>query len=160
MSRHREMKNAQARVNEAVARLVQHAEAFGGYGPIACSLVDEWHEFDQLRRDFDGDAPASARDTSIAAAKTNLPLKGSMRRTIVQTVVAHHCEYGVGMTCDELEARLRRTHQSVSSGVNGVEAGGWIRDSGQRKKTRSGVKAIVWEPTEAAVKMIKEAGLT
>jgi hypothetical protein len=101
----------------------------------------------------------SARDTSIAAAKTNLPLKGSMRRTIVQTVVAHYCEYRVGMTCAELEARLRKTHQTVSSAVNYAETAGWIRDSGQRKLTPSKAKAIVWEPTEAATTAIKEAGL-
>ena len=118
-----------------------------------------WEVFDQLRRDFDGDAPASARDTSIAAGKTNLPLKGSMRRTIVQTVVAHYCEYRVGMTCAELEARLRKTHQTVSSAVNYAEAAGWIRDSGQRKLTPSKAKALVWEPTEAATTAIKEAGL-
>jgi hypothetical protein len=162
MSRHRELKNAQAAVNEGVEVFLNSLNGPGGSerGMRELNRLGQlWFTFDQLRRDFDGDAPVSARDTSIAAAKTNLPLKGSMRRTIVQTIVAHHCEYRVGMTCAELEARLRKTHQTVSSAVNYAETAGWIRDSGQRKLTPSKAKAIVWEPTEAATTAIKEAGL-
>jgi hypothetical protein len=45
---------------------------------------------------------------------------------------------------------LRRSHQSVSSAVNYAEAHGWIRDSGERRNTQFGRKAIVWVPTDKA----------
>lgn len=164
MSSKRELKEAQQRVNEAVEAWVGVRPwitfASGDPQTIALTKLESaWRDFDTLRRTFDGDAPASARDTSINAAKAKLPSKGSMRRTIVQTLVAHQAQFGTGMTCAELEARLRRSHQTVSPAVNFLEERGWIRDSEKRKKTPLGQPAIVWEPTEAAIEHIRAAGL-
>lgn len=64
-----------------------------------------------------------------------------------------------GLTCDEVEVEMERTHQSISARVNELKNGGWIEDSGERRETRSGAKAIVWTPTEAAKALVDEAGL-
>lgn len=50
-----------------------------------------------------------------------------------------------GWTDDELEQHTGRTHQSVSAARNTLMRKGYIADSGQRRKTRSGNDAIVWK---------------
>lgn len=64
-----------------------------------------------------------------------------------------------GMTCDEVEQRLERTHQSMSARVNQLRDSGWVIDSGLRRKTRSGRDAIVWTPTKAALDLVDRVGL-
>lgn len=64
-----------------------------------------------------------------------------------------------GRTTDEVEEELNRTHQSISARVNALKDAGWIIDSGQRRKTRSGREAIVWTPTQAARDFVNEYGM-
>ena len=66
---------------------------------------------------------------------------------------------GLGLTCDEIEMYLDRTHQSISARINELRDSGWIIDSGKRRKTRSGRAAIVWTPTQAALDLVDRAGL-
>ncbi len=164
MSHHRDLVNAQANLNDAVQAWVIATT----YPEIH---ADEQHEFDEnLRRawlhldtlqlNLDATtAPAVARDTSIRAALTDMPRKGSLRRDVIQTLVAYHSQFDAGMTCDDLERRLRKSHQSMSPRVHELEKGGWIRDSKERKNTRSGQKAIVWRPTDKAIERMREIGL-
>jgi DNA-binding MarR family transcriptional regulator len=56
----------------------------------------------------------------------------------------------IGLTVDQLEQRLARSHQSVSARVNQLMELGWIRDSDVRRPTRSGRRAIVWVLTPQA----------
>ena len=57
-----------------------------------------------------------------------------------------------GATCEEVEAELGRSHQSVSSAVNSLAGGGHIRPMTRpegeevRRKNRSGHLATVWTP--------------
>ena len=51
-------------------------------------------------------------------------------------------------TSDELEYRLGKSHQSVSSALNRLMKKGLIKKSGMTKETRSGSKANLWELTE------------
>ena len=55
-----------------------------------------------------------------------------------------------GITCDEVEVALDRTHQSMSPRVNELRDTGWFVDSGVRRKTRSGRAAVVWTPSQAS----------
>ena len=64
-----------------------------------------------------------------------------------------------GFTCDEVERALDRTHQSISARINELRDTGWIIDSGERRKTRSGRNAVVWTPTQAALDLVDRAGL-
>ena len=53
-----------------------------------------------------------------------------------------------GKTCDEIEAEEGGRHQTISSAVWRVRKKGLATDSGLRRRTRSGRKAIVWIPTK------------
>jgi predicted transcriptional regulator len=59
-----------------------------------------------------------------------------------------------GMTCDEVELLMDGRHQTISARVNELRDKGWIKDSGRKRKTRSGRQAIVWIPTEQARKQL------
>lgn len=167
MSTHRELKAAQLALNEAV-RLWAHLFGMRPHRPDDVLTKDEeqrraeaiLERYDALvaLQSFDGDRPAVARDTSIAAAKTRPPAAGSLRRRIVQAITTHWKLYDTGLTADDLCVRLRRGHASVSSAVSDMETKGWIEDSGQRRETSSKCKAIVWRPTERAMQMIQEGG--
>lgn len=162
VSRHRQLKDAQARVNEAVANVVVNLDPAHGVTVMGderralTTLVQAWREFDQLRRDLDGQAPHANRDTSVNAS---LPRKGYTRRRLLDLLVAHYHHFHDGLTCHELEARTGGTHQNVSPQVNYLETAGWIRNSGRTRMTPSGRDAIVWEPTEAALVAVRDANL-
>ena len=47
-------------------------------------------------------------------------------------------------TCDEIEVGLEGRHQSVSSRIRKGVQDGLIKDSGEKRETRTGRKAIVW----------------
>lgn len=50
-----------------------------------------------------------------------------------------------GLTTDQVQQRMRETHQTVSPRITELRDRGLIKDSGRRRKTRSGRAAIVWE---------------
>lgn len=160
MSRDRDIKNAQAALNEAVGEFVGEIRGshWAGMGRFAL-LVERWDALEQARNDFDGAGPAVGRRTSVNAAKANIPLKGSLRRRIVEAVAVRQREFGVGMTCDQLEVATGARHQSVSPAVSEMERGGWIKDSGEERLTRSNQPAIVWEPTDKLIDRLREIEL-
>lgn len=156
MSHRRELTKAQANLIEAVRRYIDESNY-----ETWSALLDARDEYERVAADLDAAGAASARPTSIAAGKSKLPAKGSLRRGIVTTLVATELEFGAGLTCDQLGVRLRAKHHgTVSSAVNFLEQTGWIRDSGETRDTRSGSPAIVWRPTQRAVDHVKEATLT
>ena len=53
-----------------------------------------------------------------------------------------------GATCDEAQTLLNMTHQSCSPCFTWLSKDGQIYDSGQRRVTRSGRKAIVWRVSD------------
>ena len=55
-----------------------------------------------------------------------------------------------GLTVDQLEQTLNRSHQSVSARVNELRNKGWIVDSGRKRPTRTGRSAIIWVPSQAS----------
>ena len=56
-----------------------------------------------------------------------------------------------GLTTDHVQQRMDGNHQSISPRITQLRDEGWIRDSGERRKTRSGRAATVWQPTPAAI---------
>lgn len=93
---------------------------------------------------LDGPLPHAGTDTSAAAAK-NMKAKAPLLREQVRTAVASHPE---GMTCDEAEIALGLSHQTCSARLNELVARSDIVDSGNRRPTRSGRKAIVYVARE------------
>jgi predicted HTH transcriptional regulator len=48
-------------------------------------------------------------------------------------------------TCDELEITLQGRHQTISSRIRKGVQDGYIKNTGQKRPTRTGRKAIIWE---------------
>lgn len=104
------------------------------------------------------DHPANALgpDTQHHAAATTAMLRSRTRRdVVVQLLLTRRQPWAVGLSCQILEGRLRAEHTTVSSAVNWLLNHGWIEDSGNRKKNRSGRPAIVWQLTPAAIEATK-----
>lgn len=94
-------------------------------------------------------------ETSKEAAALANPVQGSVRRAIV-ALCAHTRPPEAGFTDAQLERRLNRTHQTVSSARNWLVNAGWLQDSGRRFPTPSGRMAVVWELTSAAHRQLTE----
>ncbi len=91
---------------------------------------------------YNGKAPSVAgSDTSEAAADSVQSASGRLRAVVFAHV--KRCGAG-GATCDEVEAALEMRHQTASARVRELVLGGHLRDSGQRRQTRSGRNAAVW----------------
>lgn len=70
-----------------------------------------------------------------------IQVKSSTMRAILYAKICAQAR-----TCDELEQELPHwTHQSVSARINELHKSGYIKDSGERRPTRTGRQAIVWE---------------
>lgn len=156
----REVAEAQQLLNEAVGNaIVQRRNPVLGQTASAWLRVetcyDQWR---RLRNELDGQGLAVARSTSIAAAKSNIMGKQSLRRTILQVIVGHWDHFGWGMTTDEVQGRLRGKHQSVSARISElVNTYGLLVDTGKKAETSSGAKAILWGPTPEAIELVHAA---
>ena len=53
-------------------------------------------------------------------------------------------EQVIGLTADELSARLEMDRWSIQPRTSELKRKGLIRDSGQRRPNRTGKQAIVW----------------
>jgi len=87
------------------------------------------------------DAKPTSRDAGLQA----MP-RSATRRYCVLEAIAIAGERG--RTDDELIVQLGVPHQSVGPRRLELVEGGWIEDSGQRRRTRTGADAIVWVLTE------------
>ena len=154
----REIAEAQQALNEAVGNLLAaFADPVAGRtGSARMRLQFAFDEWTRLRASLGGEGAAVARSTSIAAAKSNLMLKQSVRREILEMVVAHWNKYGVGMTSEMIQARLHGKHQTVSARVSElVNLFGLLVDTGAKRETSSGSKAIQWGPTSEAIELVR-----
>lgn len=50
----------------------------------------------------------------------------------------------LGITCDETEIRLKRSHQTVSAAISEMVKKGMIMPSGEYRSTRTGNKAKIY----------------
>lgn len=154
MSAHRELVNARQDLLDHVERLVRQADS-----PALVPLKSSFDRYDEARRQLDEAGAANRRHTSIAASRADLPLKGSVRRRIIEAVTAQHSSFGVGMTDEEIERRLRKPHHTVSAARNHLMERGWLRDSGERHPTSNQRDAIRWAPTDLALQVMREISL-
>ena len=61
-----------------------------------------------------------------------------------QRRIFNHILQNGDATCDEVEVDLGFIHQTASPSITKLTKKGFLRDSGQRRPTRTGCKAIVW----------------
>ena len=81
------------------------------------------------------------QQTSLDSAQKLLGRSGSKRRKIYDLIK----ESGLLGLCDhELEKITGLSHQTVSSSRCSLAKDGWVTDSGARRMTEYGNKAIVW----------------
>jgi hypothetical protein len=88
--------------------------------------------------------PPFARDSDTsreAAIKMHMEAP-TLRARIYRMMNANTLE---GLTCDEVERHLGLRHQTASPRVWELRRLGLIKDSGRRRKTRSGRNAVVWK---------------
>jgi hypothetical protein len=88
------------------------------------------------------DAPGHRNvDTSVAAAAALAPKLGRLQYMAQNAI----CEAGwLGLTADELAARLDMDRWSIQPRTTELKRKGLIRDSGQRRPNSTGKQAIVW----------------
>lgn len=97
----------------------------------------------------DVDTPSSFNgktETSRDAAEATLGGTASLRRRVLTRIV----ECG-GLTRDELVVEFSRTWQSVTPRVTELKKWGWIVDSGEVRRTRSGCGASVMVASDAGL---------
>jgi hypothetical protein len=92
---------------------------------------------------FSQPRPAAAPDrpTSVAAAESMRSRAAALRERVRQHIETRG---PLGATCDEIELALDLSHQTASPRVNELFRASAIADSGYRRPTRSGRRAIVW----------------
>lgn len=97
--------------------------------------------------------PAISNNTTETSTAAGASVRGNIGKLARQCFdeIQVVCDSGShGLTVDQLEQLLNRSHQSVSARVNELRDKGWVVDSGERRKTRSGRSAIVWKPSAAS----------
>ena len=104
------------------------------------------------RQPYRGTVPARDTDTSRAAAEMIRPKHSELQETIYAFVVE---AAGVGLTAEEAGIRLAQlrgqsdvydysTRSTAAARLTELKLLGRIRDSGIRRKNRSGATAIAW----------------
>jgi DNA-binding MarR family transcriptional regulator len=94
-----------------------------------------------MRTLFD-QAPHNGTDTSVSAAKAATPAMTARRATVLRAIIQHG-----PATQEQIADRLAWPIQSVNPRVNELARMNLIRDTGERRPTRSGKRAAVWEVT-------------
>jgi hypothetical protein len=77
--------------------------------------------------------------------KTSLDAYKSVNHQSMMNKVMYEIEANGASTCDELEIIMDGRHQSISATLTNARKQGLIVDTGERRPTRSGRQAIVWD---------------
>lgn len=91
--------------------------------------------------------PSVNTDTSRQAAAEITPHARALQVRVLACIAA---QQGRGATCDEVEIEADIRQSTVSARVRELAVGGHVVDTGIRRRTRSGRKAIVWLAREWA----------
>jgi DNA-binding transcriptional ArsR family regulator len=97
----------------------------------------------QRCRKFEQVASPQAADPEapvVSLKEVALPRAGTQQRQIYDAIALRR-----GLTDDELEYILGKSHQSVSAGRNALMEAGLVYASQERRETRYGNNAIVWK---------------
>jgi len=112
------------------------------------ALEQEMAKMSDPTADTEGKVRASASAAERAAALAVMPKTGTVRsEVLVEIARSRH-----GLTQPELETLLdgRAAPSSVRTRCNELVTGGWVKDSGRTRHTRSGLEAKVWVLTDRA----------
>jgi hypothetical protein len=73
---------------------------------------------------------------------------GNDSKLVLDAITLAFQRGSTGLTTEQVCNRLDRKHQSISARVNELRDKGWIKDSGEKRRTTSGRWAIVWSPSD------------
>jgi len=90
---------------------------------------------------------AQGRETSEAAADAISPTAGTLCAEILSEIRRRGDR---GMTCAEVEEFFQLRHQTASARLWDLHTRAFVRDTGLRRLTSSGRRAIVWVPWNTA----------
>lgn len=109
--------------------------------PTTASLFDGAAEPVSPAENAPGKAHRTARDTERKAAREIAPRTGTSRAKVLFSIDA------LPQTDDELQRRLSMNPNTQRPRRVELVEGGYIEDSGERRKTASNSDAIVWQVT-------------
>lgn len=100
----------------------------------------------QVQINFDTPRPTPTRPEIPTSMESQDVLertgkKGKYRRLIYDFIEARGEN---GATCDEIEVELALRHQTASCFIRFLTQDFFLKDSGQKRRTRAGRQAIVW----------------
>lgn len=101
---------------------------------------------------FDFSAPKYPETPGYSNPSTSKDAAKSMERKAsalrLRVLAELQVRGDTGATCDELERALQLSHQTASARLREMALAKSIVDSGAKRATRSGRKAIVWHAAE------------
>lgn len=80
------------------------------------------------------------QETSRKAADRALPKTGTKRHEIWLLIQKHG-----GLTADEINEITGISPNTINPTIRGLVLDGWLEDCGERRNTRTGNEAIVWQ---------------
>jgi hypothetical protein len=99
---------------------------------------------------YDGYPPfVRGSDTSQAAADRIAAAAGNLRRFVLETLRS----IPDGATCDQIEVECLMRHQTASARLRELFLDEFIFDTGERRETRSGRTARVYQLTKLGKKL-------
>jgi hypothetical protein len=133
------------------------ATAIGGTASAVPFDPDADVDFDALEAEIaapvddvfaarEGKHHRQAGDTERGAAKAVAPRTGTGRFKVLAALVEHG-----GMIDEEIAARTGLRHYTAAPRRKELVEGGFVVDSGSRRKTTTGTAAIVWTATAKGV---------
>jgi hypothetical protein len=141
-------------VTMGLVEALEYAEAFYARMEVA---VDALNEYEAAELTGAGVPYAAGSDTSHLSATLCIPVQGSARHAIVGLLSNVSELARPGYTDEQLERRLHRPHQTVSSARNWLTNAGWVIDSGVRRKNASSTRqAVVWQLSPAGWAKLRE----
>lgn len=166
MSERSKRRAAEMAVLDAASHVYHYAKSGGDepttMGGLFHTLLQAVEDLETLGLEAPTGTPTNfpPEQTALDAAESMRKIAGKLAGKVLVEILTAHYEYGVtGLTTDAIQARLHGTHQGISPRITELRDKGWIVDSGIRRATRSGRKAIVWKPTRLALeasRLVKE----
>lgn len=129
-------------ISKGMAYGIEHAEANGHaveYRKLPADLMR-----DVLRTVVKGITFSNGTDTSKISGNSVKKYAGSMEKQVLGFIKDRGF---TGATDDEVEEALGFRHQTASARRRGLVVQGFVKDSGKRRKTRTGRPATVWRST-------------
>ena len=94
----------------------------------------------RIDTDTEDRVPTGRQATSKVSAKEVGRKKNDYRQKIYGLIA-----YRGGMTCEDVESTLGIRHQTASCIIRFLTQDGFLRDSGERRRAKSGRQVIVWK---------------